>query len=116
MRKKFTSTQASDELDEAYRQGEKVGLDSLLGGWAAESPYMYGDTRWSRHLNNAWYRGRAEGKRKRKVELEEVTASQVKRLVAAAIAELPECKPTEEEPPMKVVYHMDGTVTVNDGR
>lgn len=118
-RKKFTREEAAAELHDAYVKGLENGKSRSVSEWS--TPYYGGPFNglsgtWARHLQREWDRGYREGQAARKSELEFVTMAEVEKRVAAAIAELPDCKPTEEEP-MTIVYHQDGTASVvKDGR
>mgnify|MGYP000116575380 FL=1 len=118
-KEKFTPDVAARQMQDAYLSGVREGRDRLASDtFRPYGPWSEYVGRWYGILNSEWLRGFDHGKDARRAELEYITLSEVEKRVAAAVAELPECRPVEvddEEPtPGRVVYHLDGTVSVMD--
>lgn len=99
MRAKFTHEMAAKELDDSYSKGYSKGRESRVGAVCPGQDFSFTPScgwLWHGHLHREFRRGYIDGQADRRSELEWITEEQVERRVAAAIAELPDCKPIEE--------------------
>jgi hypothetical protein len=111
-KEKFTPDVAAKQMQDAYLSGVREGKDRLASDMSRPyGPWSDYVGRWYGILNSEWLRGFDHGKEARRAELEYITLSEVELRVAAAIAELPDCKPTEEDAVVEVT-HNDGTISV----
>lgn len=118
--RKGNQKRAITEYNVAYRDGQKAGQASRVQtriGWDYEgdtannlNPFLKsGRTDWEYLLRERWDAGFKDGQDERKREIKRVLDEEVKRQVDAAKDALPACKPTPENPLVRIV---DGVVYV----